>query len=603
MRPFKKMERTSDYVFSLPESNNAEDSYPWDDRKWQGEWLWNRGGIGPAEAYFWFVAMTHPERIHDTRTQFKAPRDLRRIRHVDADRFTLEDARERMSTWFDLLQQRPAPMRWFPHAYLTRFLRELLPMHEVLELLFEIIPADQVRHFFAHLMVPREDEAREAVYEVVRARLGQLDYSTRDELYTGIRLLERIPLDEQAVRLVGAVSAQDDPDPMLVRDAVNLLQDPATFAEWFAELDAYNMAAEEVPYIFGKGRYEVIEPLFDRVKGSDASFQMTAVKDLVRIHSWRAVKGFVSLYDDSAVGPMAHGWLTAEGANAVKGLIPLATGRSRLTHVAQRLLREYRDRGHGDLIQRLALKESESVRARVVDEILEQGIGLRTELPESEWPDWMAGRLVKKKPTKRLPDYIDVELLPPLVTRDGEHVLPQSIVFGVLNRIVSSRPDKIDELIPKLREFLDPSSRHAFAWYLFERWREHGSEARKKFCMWSLGFLGTDESAARLTPYLNEWTSGGHFHRAKWALDVYRVLGTDAALTTLHRVSQRARSRALREHAQEVLGEIAKERGLSVDELEDRIIPDCGLDDDGESASSTSARARSGSLSATSSSR
>lgn len=581
VRPFKKMERTSDYVFSLPEVHDPSETYPWDDRKWQGEWLWNEGGIGRAEAYFWFVALTHPERVTDTRTAFKAPRDLRRIRHVDADRFTVGEARERLTAWFEALQARPAPMKWFPHAYLTRFLRELLPAADVVDLLFEVLPAEQVRHFFAHLLQPEDPDELEALRDAVRRHLAPLDYSDIDQVYTGVRLLERVPIEDEAERLVAAV-ANDEALAPAVRDAVNLLQEPSNFARWFNALDAYHFAPEEIAYVVGKGGFEVVEALMERVVAAEASVQMKAIKELIRLHTSRAVPGFVALYDDSAVGPMAHGWLIEEGANAIAGLIPMATGRSRLTHVAQRLLREYRDRGHADLIERLSARETEAVRQRIVEDILSDGIGLREELPDTACPDWMSRRLSRNKPSRRLPDYIDVEHLPPLVTADGRYFIPQDIVFGIINRIISSRPDKVDELIPRLREFLSASSRHEFAWHIFERWRENGAEAREKFCIWALGLLGTDESGARLSTYLNEWASGGAFHRARWALDVYRLLGTDSALTTLHRISQKARSRALRECARENLDEIAAERGLSIEALEDLIVPTFGLDARGE---------------------
>jgi len=579
-RPFNKMERTSDYVFSLPEEPAPDSAYPWDDRRWQqGDWLHHKGGIGRAEAYFWFIALTHPERITDTRKVFKAPRDLRRIRHVEADSFDAEQARERMTTWFDLLQKRRAPMRWFSYSYLTRFLRVLLPQEQVLDVLFDVIPLEEVRHFFSHLLLPTEDkkEEREALIEGARKHLSKLEYTSDAIAYTAIRLLERVPVEDEAVRLVEAVAADPEASSTLIRDAVNVLSDEATFAKYFDKLDRYELAPEEIPYVFGKGGFEVVEPLMDRVAKAPSSFQMVAIKDALCIHSPRAVKGFVALYNDSAVAPMAHGWLTGEGANAITGLIPLATGRTKLTHVAQRVLREYRDRGHLETIQRLAANESELVQQRVT-ELLEDGIGIREELPESQWPDWMAERLARKQPSKRLPDYIDAEQLPALVTSDKKHVLPQRVVNGVINRIVGSRPDSVDDLIPMLRDFLSPQSRDAFTWHIFERWRENGCEARQKFCMWSIGFLGTEQSATKLLPHLDEWTSNKHFHRASWALDVFKCLGTDGALTILHRVSQRARSKALRERADEVLGDIAIEREVTRDELEDLVVPDCGLD-------------------------
>ncbi len=581
-RPFNKMERTSDYVFSLPEEPNPDAAYPWDDRRWQGDWLHHKGGIGRAEAYFWFIALTHPERITDTRKVFKAPKDLRRIRHVEADSFDAEQARERMKTWFELMQKRRAPMRWFSFSYLTRFLRVLLPQDQVLDVLFDVIPLEEVRHFFSHIHMPPENKQaeREALVEAAKKHLSKLEYTSDALAYTAIRLLERVPVKEEAERLVEAVAADKDASSTLIRDAVNVLADEKLFAKYFGELSRYELAPEEIPYVFGKGGFEVIEPLMNRVASAPSSFQMVAIKDALRIHSPRAVKGFVALYNESAVAPMAHGWLTGEGANAISGLIPLATGRTSLTHVAQRVLREYRDRGHLETITRLAANESALVQQRV-SEMLEEGIGVREELPESQWPDWMAERLARKQPSKRLPDYIDAEQLPALVTADNKHILPQRVVNGVINRIVGSRPDSIDELVPMLRDFLSPQSRDAFTWHIFERWRENGCEARQKFCLWSIGFLGTEQSATKLLPHLDEWTSNKHFHRASWALDVFRCLGTDGSLTILHRVSQRARRTALRERADEVLSEIAQEREVSRDELEEVVVPECGLDDHG----------------------
>lgn len=56
-------------------------------------------------------------------------------------------------------------------------------------------------------------------------------------------------------------------------------------------------------------------------------------------------------------------------------------------------------------------------------------------------------------------------------------------------------------------------------------------------------------------------------------------MNNDMALIQLHHISQRAKSRPLRDNAAEFLQVVAENRGLSQEELADRLVPTLGLDD------------------------
>lgn len=56
-------------------------------------------------------------------------------------------------------------------------------------------------------------------------------------------------------------------------------------------------------------------------------------------------------------------------------------------------------------------------------------------------------------------------------------------------------------------------------------------------------------------------------------------MNNDMALIQLHHISQRAKSRPLRDNAAEFLQVVAENRGLSREELADRLVPTPGLDD------------------------
>ncbi len=56
-------------------------------------------------------------------------------------------------------------------------------------------------------------------------------------------------------------------------------------------------------------------------------------------------------------------------------------------------------------------------------------------------------------------------------------------------------------------------------------------------------------------------------------------MNNDMALIQLHHIWQRAKSRPLRDNAAEFLQVVAENRGLSQEELADRLVPTLGLDD------------------------
>ncbi|MBE1533013.1 hypothetical protein [Actinomadura algeriensis] len=65
------------------------------------------------------------------------------------------------------------------------------------------------------------------------------------------------------------------------------------------------------------------------------------------------------------------------------------------------------------------------------------------------------------------------------------------------------------------------------------------------------------------------------------ALDVLASIGTDVAVMQLHLVAEKARPKRLKKKAGQLLVQVADDRGLTMEQLGDRIVPDFGLDADG----------------------
>ncbi len=162
--------------------------------------------------------------------------------------------------------------------------------------------------------------------------------------------------------------------------------------------------------------------------------------------------------------------------------------------------------------------------------------------------------------------------------RGRSAALPLAAVEALGRLLAVSRLGKPHAGLAEVRAACDPASLAAFAWDLFFAWLIAGAPPKEQWALNALGHLGDDESARRLVPLIRAWPTEGAAARAAMGLDVLRALGTDVALMHLHGFAQKAKSRPLQDKARKKIEEIAAERGLTAEELADRLVPDLGLD-------------------------
>jgi predicted DNA-binding WGR domain protein len=121
----------------------------------------------------------------------------------------------------------------------------------------------------------------------------------------------------------------------------------------------------------------------------------------------------------------------------------------------------------------------------------------------------------------------------------------------------------------------------AFAWDLFQAWLSAGAPSKEKWAFLALAELGDDATARKLTPLVRAWPGESQHARAVVGLDVLAGIGSDVAMMMLHGIAQRVKFKGLQERAREKMDEIAARRGLTAEELADRLVPDLDLEDDG----------------------
>ncbi|EMN88591.1 hypothetical protein LEP1GSC108_0631 [Leptospira weilii str. UI 13098] len=133
-----------------------------------------------------------------------------------------------------------------------------------------------------------------------------------------------------------------------------------------------------------------------------------------------------------------------------------------------------------------------------------------------------------------------------------------------------------------LKEQAEQVSLDDFVWKLFEAWISLGAPNKDKWAFTALGRLGGDRIALKLTPLIKVWPGESQHQRAVLGLEILKTIGSDTALMQLNGIAQKVKFKGLKEMANTFMESIAKKKGLKKSELEDRVVPDCGLDEKGK---------------------
>ncbi|EFB6063393.1 DUF4132 domain-containing protein [Escherichia coli] len=174
---------------------------------------------------------------------------------------------------------------------------------------------------------------------------------------------------------------------------------------------------------------------------------------------------------------------------------------------------------------------------------------------------------------------------PPLWTRpklkNSSKVLPDSALLHLGEMLRFPQEEALYPGLLQVKDACTADSLAEFAWDLFTAWLTAGAPSKESWAFTALGVLGNDDTARKLTPLIRAWPGESQHKRATVGLDILAAIGSDIALMQLNGIAQKLKFKALQERAKEKIADIAESRELTVAELEDRLAPDLGLDDNG----------------------
>jgi hypothetical protein len=575
---------------------------------WGWDWASVRITVSltPEEAHFWFAAMTPP--------QWTQAKDLAAelARRSFDGRVTLGDARSRVAN---------SKMVITPEMLLP--LSNLLSLEDMLWLILED------NKLLAHIATA-ETGARcvhpsQTPLQRVRRKLDTLAVGFRTYILPYLTEQEVAQVKDQLRLVIGSSiwpSDYDHTPPTVFRLAAALGMHDEVYAVVIGWPDGFYRATNRVldlyhrpqEIVFGLASPELVISemrrlgLYLRNKTQiRAWLALTeyAALDLVRdsilekrvekkaapllktfaiVQAPEAAPHMLALALSSKAPRIAREWLNTHPEHAITGLIPVAAAGDELAEAALDFLIGAKRKGYEPLIrtclEQVSAEVTEVVRARV----LGTEVGAPAPFDETTTPAWLAESLPDAETiAEETPGWVEVTRLPPVVVDKCR--LNDMQVAGLLVILQQSDLDHTPPpLITGLKEHANSDTLDGFAWELFQMWLRDDMPSKDRWAMVSLGMLGNDNSALKLVPFIRKWPSKNRFEPAVRGLACLRAIGTDTALMQINAIAQKVKSKALKAKAREAMEAIAQERNMTREQLEDRVVPDCGLNECGSRA-------------------
>ncbi|EMJ64185.1 WGR and DUF4132 domain-containing protein, partial [Leptospira sp. P2653] len=304
------------------------------------------------------------------------------------------------------------------------------------------------------------------------------------------------------------------------------------------------------------------------------------LKLFLRIKAPEIAKPLLYLYAIPKLAAETKSWFLENPHFAIEGLVPaVLDGDKKISELAIDILQSLFARGYGEGIVQEKEKHSAEIQEKIKNEILENSTLTAEPFDDSTTPEWLSDSIQALPKTKPIAWVVSEELPPILVQK---RKLSAIQVAAVLSELKEKGLEGNSPLLKSLKEQAEQVSLDDFVWKLFEAWISLGAPNKDKWAFTALGRLGGDRIALKLTPLIKVWPGESQHQRAVLGLEILKTIGSDTALMQLNGIAQKVKFKGLKEMANTFMESIAKKKGLKKSELEDRVVPDCGLDEEGK---------------------
>lgn len=165
--------------------------------------------------------------------------------------------------------------------------------------------------------------------------------------------------------------------------------------------------------------------------------------------------------------------------------------------------------------------------------------------------------------------------------KDGEEASEDELA-AILAAYAGMNIPGIHEGAGTLAAELKPEELAAYVRELYDLWLSEDAPAKKKWVLYTASIHGGEQIVPVLYRQIQQWADGRRGAMAAEAVQALALNGTSTALMQVDQIGRKFRFRQVKAAAAGALASAAKQLGLTKEELEDRIVPNLGFDEQTE---------------------
>ena len=152
----------------------------------------------------------------------------------------------------------------------------------------------------------------------------------------------------------------------------------------------------------------------------------------------------------------------------------------------------------------------------------------------------------------------------------------QAILVAYADKTVPGISEEAKQLAASLKE----EELNRFAAELLGKWLESGAEAKKKWVLYAAACHGGEKMVPIFWKNIQEWAQNSRGALAAEAVKALVFNGSSQALMQVDQIARKFKHRQVKTAALQALENAAGELGITRQELEDRIVPNLGFDEE-----------------------
>lgn len=171
--------------------------------------------------------------------------------------------------------------------------------------------------------------------------------------------------------------------------------------------------------------------------------------------------------------------------------------------------------------------------------------------------------------------------LPKVHQKDGE-LATEEYLAAILISYADMKIPSVNEEAKKLAEKLEEAELFAYMQVLYEKWIKNGAQSKQKWVLYAAAIHGGEWIVPIINVQIQEWPKAARGAIAAIAVKALALNGTSSAFLAVDQLARKCKFRQIKGAAAEALDLAAEQLHISREELEDRIVPNLGFDNQAE---------------------